>query len=45
MIIENAVTCRLKYKIVEPEETSFARQRLGKYVPAETLLGKQPLAE
>jgi hypothetical protein len=30
------VTWRLKAEIVEPEETSLARQRLGKHVPSET---------
>jgi hypothetical protein len=31
----NAVTLRLKAGIVEPDETSIAKQRLSKHVPAE----------
>jgi hypothetical protein len=30
------VACRLKAGIMEPEETSITRQRLGKYFPAAT---------
>jgi hypothetical protein len=34
--LNDIVTWRPKAGIVEPQETSIARQRLGKHVPAET---------